>query len=62
MLEQMEERLHNIAQDMYILNRSCDEEIERSFLAQARRSVPKKRRRAQAEKGEACQTGLQQHH
>ena len=42
MLEQMEERLHNIAQDMCILNRSCGEEIERSFLAQARRSVPKK--------------------
>ena len=42
----MRERLHNIAQDIYILNRSCGEEIVRSSLARARRETPKKRRRA----------------
>ena len=43
MLEQMKERLHNIAQDMYILNRNCEEESVRSSLARARRSaLPKK--------------------
>ena len=46
MLEQMQERLHNIAQDLYILNRSCGEEIVRSSLARARKAAPKKRRRA----------------
>ena len=30
MLEQMKERIHNIAQDMQILNRSCGEELVRS--------------------------------
>ena len=37
MLEKMQERLHNIAQDMYILN---------SSLARARKAAPKKRRGA----------------
>ena len=46
MLGQMQERLHSIAQDMYILNRSCGEEIVRSSLARARKAAPKKRRRA----------------
>ena len=46
MLEQMQERLRNIAQDMYILNRSCGEELVRSSLARAREAAPKKRRRA----------------
>ena len=46
MLEQMQERLYNIAQDMYILNRSCGEEIVRSSFARARRAAPKKRRLA----------------
>ena len=46
MFEQMKERLHNIAQDMYNLNRSCGTEIARSSLARARRAAPKKRRRA----------------
>ena len=46
MLEQMQERLHSIAQDMYILNRTCGEEIVRSSLAPARKAAPKKRRRA----------------
>ena len=43
----MKERLHNIAQDMYILNRCCGEEIVRSSLAWARRAAPKERRQAQ---------------
>ena len=38
MLEQLQERLHSIAQDMYILNRSCAEEIVRSSLVRARRN------------------------
>ena len=46
MLEQMKERLRNIAQDMYILNKSCGEEIVRSSLARAWRTAPKKMRRA----------------
>ena len=33
--EQMKERFHNIAQDVYILNRSC--------LVRARSSAPKKK-------------------
>ena len=45
-LKQMKERPHNIAQDMYILNRSCGEEIVRSSLARARKAAPEKRRRA----------------
>ena len=44
MLEQMKERLYNIAQDMYIMNRSCWEEIVCSSLARARRAALKKRR------------------
>ena len=43
MLEQMQERLHNIARDMYILNKSCGEEIVRSSV---RKAAPKRRRRA----------------
>ena len=39
MLEQMRKRLRNIAQDMYILNRSCGEEIVRSSLACARQAA-----------------------
>ena len=38
--------LEHIAQDMYILNWSCGEEIVRSSLARARRAAPKKRRPA----------------
>ena len=45
--KQMQERLHNIARDMYILNRSCGEEIVRSSLVRARKAAPKRRRRAQ---------------
>ena len=45
MLEQMQERLHSIAQDMYILNRCYGEEIVRSSVARARKAAPKKRRR-----------------
>ena len=29
MLEQMKGRIHNIAQDMHVLNRSCGEELVR---------------------------------
>ena len=36
LLEQMNERLQSIAQDVYIFNRSCGEEIARSSLARAR--------------------------
>ena len=46
MLEQVQERLRSIAQDMYILNRSCGEEVARSSLARARKAAPKKKRRA----------------
>ena len=42
MLEQMKERLHNIAQDMCILNRSCGEEIVLSSFARAQRG-PRRR-------------------
>ena len=47
MLEQVEEHIRNISQDMQILNRSCGEELVHSSLTRARRSAPKKRRRAQ---------------
>ena len=46
MLGQMQERLHSIAQDMYILNRSSGEEIVRSSMARARKAAPKQSRRA----------------
>ena len=36
MLEQMKARLHNIAQNMYVLSGSCGKEIVRSSLARAR--------------------------
>ena len=45
LLEQMEERLQSIAQDMYILNKSCGEEIVCSSLARARH------RKSSAERG-----------
>ena len=47
MVEQMKERIHNIAQDMPNLNRSWREELVRFSLVRARRPAPKKRRRAQ---------------
>ena len=64
MLEQMKERLHNIAQDMYILDRSCGEEFVSSSLAQAQRSAPKKRRRAQRKRvmlvKQACSDNIEE--
>ena len=44
MLEQTKERIHNIFQDMHILNGSCGEELVRSSLTRSRKSAPKKRR------------------
>ena len=44
--EHMQKRLHSIAQDMYILTRSCGEEVVRSSLARARKTAPKTRRLA----------------
>ena len=51
LLEQIKERLQSIAQDMYIVNKSCGEEIVRSSLARARKAAPKKRRRARRNRG-----------
>ena len=57
MMEQMMERLHNIAQDRYILNRSC---VVNKLCALPWRRAEDKALGA-AELGEACQTGLQHH-
>ena len=40
MLEQMKGRIHNISQDMHILNGCCGEELVRSSPTRARRSAP----------------------
>ena len=44
MSEQMKERIHTIAQDMHILNRSCGEELVRSSMTRARRSATNQRK------------------
>ena len=44
MLEQVQERLDSMAQDMYILNSSCGEEMERSSLVRARKAASQQKR------------------
>ena len=45
MVEHIQERIHNIAQDMHIPNRTWREELVRSSLVRAPRSAPEKKRR-----------------
>ena len=46
MLEQMQERLHSIAQDVNTLNSSCGKKLCALPLARAQKAALKKRRRA----------------